>query len=395
MSDMINKITTRPRIQGEIRTTKAYPDLEPLVAKPSLEEQYFKSKEYGYSTVTVNAIETENLDITPTLNEQNYEGVYNKVSVSPIKENNIVIDPKNEQQSFRGVYTDITVNEIQGDTLEITPTLEEQNFEGIYEKVTVKKIVGEEASIMPATETQTKQGIFTSVTMPGEENYKEENIRAGTSMWGLVGTMEGKGAENAVIDTNGTSNWFLREIGTIDCKGSTSLSSMFSSNSNLVKVDNLTNTHKCTETSYMFADCYMLEKAPVMDTSSLQKMSGMFRTCTQLRDVPEYNAEKVINVYSMFQSCSSLENFGGLLNLGKAYGVNTTVGYYNYELNLNACTLLTHESLMNVINKLYDLNEAYKTVGLRSQNLVLGETNLAKLTAEEIAIATDKGWTVS
>ena len=32
---------------------------------------------------------------------------------------------------------------------------------------------------------------------------------------------------------------------------------------------------------------------------------------------------------------------------------------------------------------------------LYTQQLVLGSTNMAKLTAEEIAIATNKGWTVS
>ena len=32
---------------------------------------------------------------------------------------------------------------------------------------------------------------------------------------------------------------------------------------------------------------------------------------------------------------------------------------------------------------------------LHAQNLVIGETNIAKLTEDEIAIATNKGWTVS
>ena len=46
---------------------------------------------------------------------------------------------------------------------------------------------------------------------------------------------------------------------------------------------------------------------------------------------------------------------------------------------------------MNVINNLYDIASA----GVKPQQLVLGSENLAKLTAEEIKIATDKGWTVS
>ena len=45
---------------------------------------------------------------------------------------------------------------------------------------------------------------------------------------------------------------------------------------------------------------------------------------------------------------------------------------------------------MNVINNLYDLTAN----GLSGQTLTLGSTNMAKLTADEIAIATNKGWTI-
>ena len=53
---------------------------------------------------------------------------------------------------------------------------------------------------------------------------------------------------------------------------------------------------------------------------------------------------------------------------------------------------------MNVINNLYDLNLTYDVANggtLYAQSLVLGSTNMDKLTAEEIAIATAKGWNVT
>ena len=56
-----------------------------------------------------------------------------------------------------------------------------------------------------------------------------------------------------------------------------------------------------------------------------------------------------------------------------------------------------NESLMNVINNLYDLNLTYDVANggtLYRQILRLGSTNLAKLTSDEIAIATNKGWDV-
>ena len=46
---------------------------------------------------------------------------------------------------------------------------------------------------------------------------------------------------------------------------------------------------------------------------------------------------------------------------------------------------------MNVINGLYDI----ATKGVKTQKLTIGSTNLAKLTAEQIQIATSRGWSVS
>jgi len=93
----------------------------------------------------------------------------------------------------------------------------------------------------------------------------------------------------------------------------------------------------------------------------------------------------------IFYSCSALTTLGGFQNLGMAYDTSNSANYGSYKLDLSVCTKLTHDSLMNVINGLYDI----KSKGCNPQQLILGSVNLAKLTAEEIAIATDKGWNVS
>ena len=94
----------------------------------------------------------------------------------------------------------------------------------------------------------------------------------------------------------------------------------------------------------------------------------------------------VIDLQNMFYNCSKLQNLGSLSNLGKAFVKNSN-NVSAYTLTLSACTKLTHDSLMNSINGLYDLNLTYDVANggtLYTQKLVLGSTNKGKLSADEI-----------
>jgi hypothetical protein len=81
-------------------------------------------------------------------------------------------------------------------------------------------------------------------------------------------------------------------------------------------------------------------------------------------------------------SSSSLSNIFGVKNLTDLKAPKNI----NANLSVSACTLLTHDSLMSIINNLMTVTS--------TKTLTLGATNLAKLTADEVAIATNKGWTV-
>ena len=131
--------------------------------------------------------------------------------------------------------------------------------------------------------------------------------------------------------------------------------------------------------------------APTLDTSNVTNVYQMFRKSSYIKTVPKYNFAKIINVGEIFKFCSFLTTLGGFENLGQAYLTTQSANYSNYTLNLSAATNLTHDSLMNVINNLYDI----ATKGVKIQKLILGSTNLAKLSDEEKAIATNKGWVLS
>ena len=181
----------------------------------------------------------------------------------------------------------------------------------------------------------------------------------------------------------------LIEVPELDTSNVTTMSSMFNRCKNLKTVPTM-NTNKVTNMALMFSYSG-ITTIPQLDTSKVTNMYNMFYSCLDLITIPKLNFENVNNVSGFLTGASNVINIGGFENLGKAYLTNKSANYTNYGLVLTNCSKLTHDSLMNVINNLYDI----KTKGCQAQRLQLGPTNLAKLTEEEIQIATDKGFNVS
>lgn len=132
---------------------------------------------------------------------------------------------------------------------------------------------------------------------------------------------------------------------------------------------------KVEENGLKFSYSTFTEIPQIFDFSDLTDMSYMFSRCSYLTTIPEMDVSKVDLMDSMCRSCSSLTDLGGFIGL-------------KCDLDLSSSSNLTHESLMNVINKAADVTTSPAT-------LRLGRTNLAKLSDEEKAIATGKGWTLA
>lgn len=217
---LIGHISNKGSLKGNIGAgvIKEYPELEDLVVTPSNEEQKFKSSKYGYDEVTVHKVEAETLEITPSMEKQNYkglfeevnvaeieteeatiipttekqikEGLFNKVTVEKITGDSLDVTPAVDEQNFTGVYTDVKVNPIVGDNLEVTPGLDEQNFRGVYTDVKVSPVNKNEITITPGTVDKIEEGIITKVTVKGDEDFKPENIVKDKEIFGLKGTHE-------------------------------------------------------------------------------------------------------------------------------------------------------------------------------------------------------------
>lgn len=128
-----------------------------------------------------------------------------------------------------------------------------------------------------------------------------------------------------------------------------------------------------------------------LNTISVVNFRYCFSTCSCLTSIGEMDGSSALEIRNMFDSCSKLVNFGGFKNLGMNYSTTASANNSAYTLTLSSCSNLTHDSLMNIINGLYDI----ASKGCNVQKLVLGTTNLAKLSDEEKAIATNKGWALS
>ena len=135
-------------------------------------------------------------------------------------------------------------------------------------------------------------------------------------------------------------------------------------------------TYNVTDMNNMFIACSNLINLDVsgFDTSKVTNMSYMFQNCNGLTslDLSGWDTGKVTNMSNMFSGCSGLTSLDSMMNISTSLSLSDTI--------------LDVSSLLDVIDNLAILT-ATKT-------LTLGTTLLAKLTAEQIAVATNKGWTV-
>ena len=186
----------------------------------------------------------------------------------------------------------------------------------------------------------------------------------------------------------------LTSIPLLDVSKATNMSAMFQDCYELATIPSL-NTLNVTSMGTMFSGCRSLETIPHIDTNKVKNMSYMFQDCKALTSLPKIHATAVTNLSNMFVGCTELTSFLGLENLGQAYSTSTGANSSNYTLNLSACTKLTEQAIINVLNNLYDI----ATKGCKAQKVVLGATNLAKLTSAAgqtaLSNAQAKGWTIS
>lgn len=200
---------------------------------------------------------------------------------------------------------------------------------------------------------------------------------------------------STVVSGTSLSNTFrnfinLETIPLIDLSNVTNMNNTFNNCQALNNIP-LLNIANVTTMQNTFQECYALTEIPQLNTSKISTLSSCFQNCTNLKTILLLDFSSANNIQYIFSGCSKLTNLGGFKDLGNNYSTSASALNSSLGLNLSSSTLLTHDSLMNVINNLYDI----ATKGCNTQSLIIGSTNMAKLTAEEISAGTNKGWSIS
>lgn len=240
-----------------------------------------------------------------------------------------------------------------------------------------------------------------TITANGTYNATDDNADGYSQV-----TVETSGADindyyNLKKRTFGNITYYVKTIPLIDTSSYTSMESLFRYYESLESIP-LLNTSNVKTMMRMCENCKNLKSFPQFDTSKVTTFYNMLHWCVSLKELPRLDFSSAAAIRDMTYGVYRYVKLGGFKDLGKGYATSTSANNPDYALDIsNGSTIespnsifstnIDHDSLMNVINDLYDI----AAKGVATQQLILGSTNLAKLTAEEIAIATNKGWTLN
>lgn len=152
-------------------------------------------------------------------------------------------------------------------------------------------------------------------------------------------------------------------------------------------------TSAMTDMTLMFYDCEKLTSLDLsnFNTAAVTSMNSMFLGCRTLTslDFSNIDTSSVNNTYSMFGSCYALASIIGTHTLEEVQaGTIKAMRGLKVNIEFYSSPNLERASILALFYGLADLT------GKTAQTVTLHATAKARLTAEDIKIATDKNWNV-
>ena len=156
---------------------------------------------------------------------------------------------------------------------------------------------------------------------------------------------------------------------------------------------------------YKFAmGCTALKSVPRLYTGNVTTFVYAFYGCTALQEIDGLITTAATTLGECFHNCSSLVRIGNPLNVSNLTSqMDTTFtgcanledlefsGSLKVDTWLSGAPKLTLASLQSVIDSLADLNQLAVPT---TKKITFGARNKAKLSAAQLALVTDKGWTL-
>ena len=179
-----------------------------------------------------------------------------------------------------------------------------------------------------------------------------------------------------------------------DTSSVTDMSSMFYGCNKLTTLDlSSFNTSAVTNMNEMFKHCDRLTTLDLssFDTSAVTSMGGTFDNCDRLTtlDLSSFNTSAVTNMDYMFYNCGNLTTIIGTHTLEEVQaGTVKAMRGLKVSISFSDSPNLERASILALFYGLADLT------GKTKQTIRLHATAKARLTAEDIKIATDKNWDV-
>lgn len=265
-------------------------------------------------------------------------------------------------------------------------------------------------------------------------------VRKGGSVSGKIDTYAksvmalGDVSFRTAIDIVNKSDAKNVDLTMISPKNETSLQLLFRGNTNLINID-ISNwdVSQVTTIRELIYGCSALTTfdANKWNTSNVTSMESAFTNCNSLvtLNISEWDTSNVTNMWRMFWNCRLITN----LDLSKWNTGNVTDAEYLFyncasltTLDLSGCDMSKIKSMLGVFYLCYKLAEIrsdgaklpnidLKNIRLNNSHLTvdsivgllnalpqsdkgysfqIGSDNIAKLSDEQKAIATDKGWTL-
>jgi hypothetical protein len=139
-------------------------------------------------------------------------------------------------------------------------------------------------------------------------------------------------------------------------------------------------TSNTTGLTYM-AQSSLISRFPTLDSRSVENLSYLFHNNTELVEIKKIilkdDGSQIFGTYS-FSANPALEEIRFEGKIGQD------------GFNISSSTKLTHDSIMSIIDALFDYSGSGTT-----HTIALGTANINKLTDSEKAIATQRGWTLA